>query len=289
MIKNQSSMAVPAAGIALGTFLVLYLAQDAFTKAKIFPCSARYPSATEFSLKSDTNAPLSAIELQARAGLDDWGVLENASVRAGFKGAPSPLVLQVRLPKDSTSMYESSGNGGGLTFRWQPQGMAGATSACLSYSVFVPPGFDFGKGGELPGLFGGQAYEPTIPADGANGFASRLKWGVNGRTDLSLQASNAKTGATSPLSGGGFLMPREKWVSIEQETVLNTPGKSDGVARIWVDGELKGERPKIAWRKEPALTLSGVINDVWYGGLGSKATAPADTFLAFTPASVSWK
>ena len=190
---------VPAAGIALGTFLVLYLAQDAFTKVKMLPCGTRYPSATEFTLTSNTNAPMSAIELQAR-GLDDWGILENASVTP-FKDAPAPLVLQVRLPKDSTSLYEAEGNGGGLTFRWQPRGMTDASSACLSYSVYVPPGFDFGKGGELPGLFGGQTYQPAQPADGINGFASRPKWGINGRTDLSVQAANVKAGTVNPLSG----------------------------------------------------------------------------------------
>ena len=124
--SKLSSMAVPVAGITLGAFLVLYLAKDAFTNIHTPPCSGRYPSATEFALMSESNTPLSAIELQARAGRDDWGVLENARVMKAFNDAPSPLVLQVRLPKGSTSMYQAAGNGGGLTFRWQPRAMEGA-------------------------------------------------------------------------------------------------------------------------------------------------------------------
>lgn len=287
--SKLSSKAVPAAGIALGAFLIVYLAQDAFTKIRTPPCSSRYPSATEFALISDANAPLSAIELQARAGLDNWGVLENARVMKAFHDAPSPMVLQVRLPKGSTSMYQAAGNGGGLTFRWQPRAMEGATSACLSYSVFIPAGFDFGKGGELPGLFGGKAYKPATPADGVNGFASRPIWGVDGKGELRLQTPSVKGGLTQALGAPSFKLERDRWISIEQEAVLNTPGLNDGIARIWVDGVLKTERTKIGWRKDKSLTLSGVINDVWYGGLDSKATAPADTFLALTPATLSWK
>ena len=287
--SKLSSMAVPVAGITLGAFLVLYLAKDAFTNIHTPPCSGRYPSATEFALMSESSTPLSAIELQARAGSDDWGVLENARVMKAFHNAPSPLVLQVRLPKGSTSMYQAAGNGGGLTFRWQPRAMEGATSACLSYSVYVPPGFDFGKGGELPGLFGGKDYKPATPADGVNGFASRPVWGVDGKGEMRLQTPSVKGGLSQALGAPSFKLERERWISIEQETVLNTPGLNNGVARIWVDGVLKTERSKIAWRKDKSLTLSGVINDVWYGGLDSKATAPTDTFLALTPATVSWK
>lgn len=287
--NNMSSMAVGAAGAALALFLVVYVVKDTFTTVQTPPCSTRYPTATEFALKSEKGAPLSAIELQARAGADEWGVLENAQIVA-LSGAPSPLVLKVNLPKGSTSKYQPEAKKGGMTFRWQPRGLEGATSACLRYSVYIPSGFDFGASGELPGIYGGQNYQPENRADGVNGVALRPKWSAGGEGELSLQSPDDKVGAIShALMAENFTMPRDRWFLLEQEVVLNAPGTPDGIARLWMDGALKVERTDIAWRAKDTLKLSGIVNDVWYGGLGSTATAPADTYLALTPLTVSFK
>ncbi len=283
------SMAVPAVGIALGVFLFVYVAQDAMTTVKAPPCSETYPSATEFALKTDAGKPMSPIELQARAGADEWGVLERAKVIA-LEGAPAPFVMTVQMPKGSASIYRSDVPKGGLTFRWQPQDLVGATSACLSYSVFLPADFNFGGGGELPGLFGGANYQPATRTEGAAGVASRFKWGADGKGDLALQVP-AITGANGPfnLEIGSFVIPKGRWVPVEQEIVLNTTGQADGSARLWVDGDLKIQRSKISWRTDDTVTLTGVIHDVWYGGATSAATAPKDTMLALTPPAISWK
>ncbi|MEQ1576456.1 MAG: polysaccharide lyase [Hyphomicrobium sp.] len=286
---NWQSMAIPAAGVALGGFLFLYVIKDTFTTVQTPPCSGRFPSATEFNLTSGANTPVTAVELQARAGVEEWGVLENAKV-SPFEGAPSPLVLKVRLPKGSSAKYQADAKKGGLSFRWMPKGMEGATSSCLRYSVYLPAGFDFGSGGELPGIFGGKGYQPASRADGMNGLASRLTWGVDGSGELSLQAPNENArGVAYPLGTGSFNFRRERWVSIEQETVLNTPGSADGVARLWVDGDLKIENTGVVWRQDATLALSGIVYDVWYGGAGNTSTAPSDTYLALSPATISWK
>ena len=290
MSKNAiSPVLVNVAGVALGLFLTAYVVRDTFSASTLPPCSASYPEATEFTLNSSDRVPLSTIELQARAGANEWGVLENAQVTA-MDGAPSPLVLKVNLPKGSTSMYQTEMKPGGMSFRWQPKGMEGATSACLSYGLFVPAEFDFGDGGELPGVFGGKGYEPLVQADGENGFASRLKWANDGKGELGLQAPYETNGRFSySIPGLDFTIPRERWVTIEQETVLNTPGEANGIARIWIDGVLKIEQTEVVWRASDGLTLKGVVNDVWYGGLDSTSNAPADTFLALTPAAIRWK
>ena len=36
----------------------------------------------------------------------------------------------------------------------------------------------------------------------------------------------------------GFEIPRGRWVSLEQEVELNTPGVADGTLRVWIDGSL---------------------------------------------------
>lgn len=290
MDKNSlTSMAIPAIGVSLGAFLLVYLARDALLTEKVEPCSSRYTaSATEYSLQNDAGAPLSPIELQARAGVYEWGVLERGEVIAA-SGGPAPLALKIRLPKGSTSMYPDEGDRGGLSFRWQPSDIDGATSVCLSYSVFLPGDFNFGSGGELPGIFGGQTYEPKATPDGENGFALRLKWSEDGKGNFAMQVPPLK-GANGPfqMDLGSFIIPRGQWVSIEQEIGLNAVDKADGIARLWIDGALTVDRSRIVWRTAPALSVSGAVHDVWYGGINSSSVAPEDTSILITPLSLRW-
>ncbi len=43
-------------------------------------CSARYPAPMRFALNTSDGKLLSPIELQARVGLNEWGINENAKV-----------------------------------------------------------------------------------------------------------------------------------------------------------------------------------------------------------------
>ena len=45
----------------------------------------------------------------------------------------------------------------------------------------------------------------------------------------------------APIRQDAFTLPKGRWVRIEQELVLNTPGQADGIARLWLDGDLKAE------------------------------------------------
>jgi hypothetical protein len=287
--NNFRSMAIAGAGVALAAFLFAYLAHDMLTTEKVAQCSSRFPGPTEFSLRSNSYKPMSPIELQARAGAFEWGVLDRGQA-VEVEGAPAPIVMKVQLPKGSTSKYPEEMARGGLTFRWQPQDMQDATSACLSYSVFIPEDFKFGNGGELPGVFGGTDYEPKRVAEESNGIATRLKWSEDGKGDLTMQLPVVKGGNTPfHIDLGNFVLPYGRWFTVEQEVGLNTPGKVDGLARLWIDGELKIDRSNIMWRTTNSLTLMGAVHDVWYGGLASTATAPADASIMLTPMSISWK
>jgi hypothetical protein len=38
------------------------------------------------------------------------------------------------------------------------------------------------------------------------------------------------------------------WVCVEARAKLNTPGKSDGLNQLWIDGRLEAERQNLSWR-----------------------------------------
>jgi hypothetical protein len=71
------------------------------------------------------------------------------------------------------------------------------------------------------------------------------------------------------LVGGALRMERGRWYCIETEVKLNTPGKSDGELRIWVDGRL--------FAQKMGMNLTGSvaspINHVLFGGWYSNAAA----------------
>ncbi len=292
------------AGIGIGLLSAVYMINSALFTPTIPQCSQRYQKAIELGLKSRSGKPMTPIELETRAGLGSSGVLENASVEL-VDGAPSAAALKVRLEKGSGSVHAKDAKPGGISFLWKPSGMAGATAACLSYSVFLPSAFDFGGAGVLPGLFGGA--DPDVGGH-TRGFATRLMWNSDGMGQIDAELPNASSqqGASAggeidvqipisdsarsvPIGPSAFRLPRGRWVSIEQEVVLNSPDKSDGVARLWIDGTLKIERNDLHWRGGKMSGLAGVIADVSYGGVDNGYVAPADTALHISALQARWK
>jgi hypothetical protein len=66
-----------------------------------------------------------------------------------------------------------------------------------------------------------------------------------------------------------FTPVRGRWYCIETEVWLNSPGMSDGEARVWIDGQLVAERKSMDIRG----SLSTPINRVLFGGWYSDAAA----------------
>src|SRR5690606_6052285 len=61
-----------------------------------------------------------------------------------------------------------------------------------------------------------------------------------------------------------FTPERGRWYAIETEVKLNTPGKSDGEARIWVDGRLLAEKKGVNMTGSIASSINRVMFGGWY-------------------------
>lgn len=284
---DKFSILFNGAGIALGLFLVIYMVRSALFSDDITPCTARYPTATELSLIKDEGGMLSPIELQARLGVGEFGLLESAEVVA-VEGAPAPAVLNVKLAKGTSSAFQTKFPRGGVGFRWAPSGMDDASAACLSYKIRVPKDFEFARGGLLPGLYGSYDFDPTVLLDGKNGFATRVAWRDQGAVEIQAQIPGTQAGGGISISGFSFKLDRGRWVGIEQEVVLNTPGQKNGQLRLWVDGTMRIERKQISMRASDSVKIAGVIADISYGGLDLTTMAGKDTNLLLSPLEVRW-
>jgi hypothetical protein len=63
----------------------------------------------------------------------------------------------------------------------------------------------------------------------------------------------------------GYL-ENNRWYCIEQYLELNTPGKTDGVLRAWVDGRLAFEKTDIRFRLVDKLKIEQIWMNVYHGG-----------------------
>lgn len=275
---SMNSIIFNVAGGAVLLTVGAYMLSSYFLKPAIVPCAGRYPAGFQLTFDGSDGKPMTPIDLQARSGSREWGLLQNASVVPG-DAKSKDSVLNVKLVATDA---ESGTTENGVGFTWEPHEIAGAKSACLSYRVFMPADFAFQESGILPGLFGASDVSQIDELQPADSFALRVGWG---------QAGDAGMDVRIPTSSGFWETPPRKtpwplnrWVTVEQEVKLNTPGKDDGVVRLWIDGALTIDRGGMPLRNSAQSELSGVVADVAYA---RTIGAPAD--VRISPFVLQWQ
>ncbi|MCZ7595840.1 MAG: hypothetical protein M5U16_13790 [Hyphomicrobium sp.] len=279
MQSKHLNLLINCGAVLVGLIVVGYVAYSAIHTEVEQPCSSRYPAPTRFSLQTGQGKPLSAIELQARAGLRDLGVIDNAAV-VRVEGGPSSEALEVKLRKLRGSDDASDTARNGIEFRWSPPGIAGATSACLSYSVWFPDKFAFGGGGVLPGVFGGVPATQKLPA-ASDQLSITPQWDYEGKPVL---AATVGGGDVRRMLGSETPLPTERWIPVQQEVILNAPGQANGVARLWIDGTLIVDDQGLQLRKDAKAVLAGVLVAAGY-----RRAPPEPGMLRFSPFEIAWR
>jgi hypothetical protein len=135
-------------------------------------------------------------------------------------------------------------------------------------------------GGKMPGFAGtyGQAGWGQRRVDGSNGWSARGAFLRHSGPTSSTQrvfGTYAYTAAADSELGdiwGWNLGPtgrlqKQRWYAIEQFVQLNTPGQSDGVLRVWIDGALAFSKKDIRFRDSAALKVESVWLNVYHGGI----------------------
>jgi hypothetical protein len=179
---------------------------------------------------------------------------------------PEPWKLQVLYP--SGSINPAGRIKGGAEFYadpFTPGTLASARRVRLAYRVLFPAGFNFVRGGKLPGLFGGHA-GCSGGAAAADCFSTRLMWRTAGAGELYLYAPRDAQGPsvcrTPPKSvcsadyglsvgRGAFTFARGAWTAVSQTVGLNTPGSPDGTFVLEVDGKEVMRVEDVLYRAAP--------------------------------------
>jgi hypothetical protein len=235
----------------------------------------------------------------AAAGLASWfgsafrlhsggsfGVDRTVQVPAGGV-APAP-VLSVLYPAGSASnraaATDDAALGGAQLYLDLARGPVDALH--LRYCVRFPVGFDFVKGGKLPGLFGGWVTSGQHIPNGRDGWSTRYMWRAGGAGEVYAYLPTSITHGTS-LGRGSWRFTPGRWDCLEQAVVLNHPGRADGSITVWLDGRRVFVGHDVRFRDVASLRVDGLFFSTFFGGGDSTWASPVDQSAQFAAFAVS--
>jgi hypothetical protein len=257
-LPSTTALLLNGAVALIAVASIVTMSRSIFGGNEAESCRARYPNAVQWSLQRDDGGLLTASDLQARLGATDWGLMDRVTVVKADHGAGSALAVDLSGGRSPAQSAQSQSAGAG--FEWAPQSAGPVAAACASYAFRLDSQFEFAAGGRLPGLLGGPSGSKRAASEA---FSVRLAWDDKGKLDI----LSHMPGVSAPRVANerpATELPRGRWVSVDQEVVLNTPGRSDGIVRVWLDGMLHFESRKVAFRTDANAAVRGVLAEVAY-------------------------
>jgi hypothetical protein len=241
-------------------------------------CRERYTNAVQWSLQGQDGELLTPSELQARLGSTDWGLHERVNVVKANNPQGAALEIDLLDSRDKGTRETAAAQPAGAGFEWAPQLIDGPRAGCASYSLFLDPKFSFASGGRLPGIFGGVTGEER---DAPDAFSTRLAWNADGVVEIYGHMPGLASSRGITNERGEASLARGRWIAVDQEVVLNTPGRRDGVLRVWLDGKLSLESRSLSYRADKESAIRGILAEAAYArqpvssnGNGKVAIAP---------------
>lgn len=230
-------------------------------------------------------------------GLAAWGEvkLQFGVENIAFVSEPDgrfPKFARIHYPKGSydpgTARKGLAPMGGAqFTSNFASMEVPPSDSMVLSYSVRFDEGFDFVRGGKLPGLYGGIPRAGGQVPTGRDGYSTRIVWQNKGKGALyAYLPTNSKVykGTTygTLVGAGAWQFEPGKWTDLSQRIKLNKPGVSDGRITIWVDGALVHDECGLRFRDIPSLKINGIFFSTFFGGNEPDWASRNDTHIDFT-------
>ncbi|HUR68250.1 MAG TPA: hypothetical protein VM370_03320 [Candidatus Thermoplasmatota archaeon] len=206
-----------------------------------------------------------------------WGLSRTAVTHEA--GGDVPTFLRVRYPDGAIGSDSGA--------EWKAKPFSPQESLHMRYKVRFPVGFDFVRGGKLPGLYGGAGNSGGNIPDGTDGWSTRMMWREGGKGEVYAYLPTSETWGTSLGRGTWNFTADGTWHSVEQEVVLNLVGSANGIVRVWYDGVKVYEKTGLKFRTVSTLKLDGVFFSTFYGGNDASWSPPKDEHADFAEFAVS--
>jgi hypothetical protein len=161
---------------------------------------------------------------------------------------------------------------------------AGPTSATttLHYYVRPQPGFQSVRGGELPGLYGGDTAVASggHDPDGTNGWSGRLMWRTGNNGELYAYLDGTQ-GYGQQLGCGNWTWQPGKWTKVQETVSLNTPGEANGYIIVRINGAPALDATGLTFRSVSSLQINGLYLSTFFGGSDKTWAAPQTQYMDF--------
>ncbi|KAB5591677.1 hypothetical protein CTheo_4885 [Ceratobasidium theobromae] len=176
-----------------------------------------------------------------------------------------------------------------------------ARDALFSYAIRFDEGFEFVKGGKIPGLYGGSTPELAYGCSGGRQesrdkcFSLRLM--TNGAAEMyaylpSTPANEAALKDVPPMTHrnpdfgwsvgrGCFKFQPGKWTTIAERVRLNEVGQANGIIQLWADGELVLDVQGLEIRVDKDVVFRGAHFQTFFGGKAQDWASPKDQCAHF--------
>jgi len=270
--------------------------------------------ASSYSLTSSTSFPFptatQSSDSSASFIVSQWSLGHNriqqdpqniAFVDDPFPDNPAPNspsnsstgpVLQVTYPQGSIS----DGTGGTQFINlWNSSSGSGFNSMLLTYEVAFDTGFDWVKGGKLPGIRGGLSSTGCSggrEADGSSCFSARVMWRQNAAGEIyayipetDALCSEKKIICNSDfgisMSRGNFTFVAGQWNTITILVQLNDPTSSNGNMQLYFNNDLAINQTGLKIRTDSSLMANGLFFSTFFGGSDSSFATPQTVHTYF--------
>jgi hypothetical protein len=200
---------------------------------------------------------------------------ELVSSAPGFESLDGPA-LKVTIPAGENT-------GMSAAYKFVDQTGSEPEEIYFRYYIRIDQSWDPTYGGKFPGIsgtygvagWGGRQsdgtngwsarglYQPTVPAGRGNPLADTVPIG-----SYVYHAEQPTQWGDNVLWQDGYLgyLEKDRWYSVEQHLVLNTPGVNDGILESWIDGRLAYRQTDWRWRDVDSLKIEQIWLDFYHGG-----------------------
>ncbi|KAL4065171.1 polysaccharide lyase family 14 protein [Scleroderma citrinum] len=192
---------------------------------------------------------------------------------------PFRLALKAQYPKGSyTLTHEPKG---GLSFYASGPMNVDLTTAkevTFGYSVYFDEGFEWQKGGKLPGLYGGDSPTESIGCSGGSRssacFSAHLMWRENGTGEMYTYL---------PL----YTNPQFSANHVYQRIRLNDVGVANGELELYTAGRSVIKVTGLILRDREEGRIRGIQMQTFFGGSEADFASPRDQDAYFSDFTVA--
>ncbi|HOG69267.1 MAG TPA: alginate lyase [Fibrobacteraceae bacterium] len=162
----------------------------------------------------------------------------------------------------------------------------------VAYELYFEEGFDFVKGGKLPGLCGGKCYTGGNRPSIGDGWSARVMWRPDGKVVQYLyfvdQAQTYGDDANWDLDGTAEQKYFQigTWHRLVTKITLNTVtneghGEKDGKIKSWFDGELALDLDTLRLRDYADQRIDVFYLSTFHGGSDNTWSPTVDSYIRY--------